>query len=246
MKKFELTTESITNEAGKKLFRIKALIDFGDVKAGELGGYVEKEGNVSQDDNAWVSGDAEVFGNAKVYGDARVYDNAKVYGDARVFGNVWVADNAWVFGDAKVSGRAWVADNAWVSGDAWVYGNARVSGDARVYDNAKVYGDARVYDNAWVFGDALISGNAKVSDNACVFGDADYALVQGFGIKFRCTTFYMGKNEKIMVNCGCFHGDLEEFRKQVKETRSGKIAKEYLMIADLMEYHFVSEDSGDE
>ena len=192
MKKFELTTESITNEAGKKLFRIKALIDFGDVKAGELGGYVEKEGNVSQDDNAWVSGDAEVFGNAKVYGDARVYDNAKVYGDARVFGNVWVADNAWVFGDAKVSGRAWV------------------------------------------------------SGNACVFGDADYALVQGFGIKFRCTTFYMGKNEKIMVNCGCFHGDLEEFRKQVKETRSGKIAKEYLMIADLMEYHFVSEDSGDE
>lgn len=186
MKKFELTTESITNEAGKKLFRIKALIDFGDVKAGELGGYVEKEGNVSQDDNAWVSGDAEVFGNAKVYGDARVYDNAKVYGDARVFGNVWVADNA------------------------------------------------------------LISGNAKVSDNACVFGDADYALVQGFGIKFRCTTFYRGKNKKIMVNCGCFHGDLEEFRKQVKETRSGKIAKEYLMIADLMKYHFASEDSSDE
>ena len=174
MKKFELTTESITNEAGKKLFRIKALIDFGDVKAGELGGYVEKEGNVSQDDNAWVSGDAEVFGNAKVSG------------------------NALVFGDAKVSGRA------------LVFGNARVSGDALISDNA------------------------------------DYALVQGFGIKFRCTTFYRGKNKKIMVNCGCFHGDLEEFRKQVKETRSGKIAKEYLMIADLMEYHFVSEDSSDE
>ena len=216
MKKFELTTESITNEAGKKLFRIKALIDFGDVKAGELGGYVEKEGNVSQDDNAWVSGDAEVFGNAKVYGDARVYDNAKVYGDARVY------DNAKVYGDARVYDNAWVFGDAKVSGRAWVFGNARASGDV------------------------LISGNAKVSDNACVFGDADYALVQGFGIKFRCTTFYMGKNEKIMVNCGCFHGDLEEFRKQVKETRSGKIAKEYLMIADLMEYHFVSEDSGDE
>lgn len=162
MKKFELTTESITNEARKKLFRIKALIDFGDVKAGELGGYVEKEGNVSQDDNACVS------------------------------------------------------DNALISG------------------------------NAWVSGDALISGNTRVSGDARVSGNADYALVQGFGIKFRCTTFYRGKNKKIMVNCGCFHGDLEEFRKQVKETRSGKIAKEYLMIADLMEYHFVSEDSGDE
>ena len=192
MKKFELTTESITNVAGKKLFRIKALIDFEDVKAGELGGYVEKEGNVSQDGNAWVS------------------------------------DNAWVYGDARVCG------NAWVYGNAWVSGNARVSGDARVYDNAWVYGDARVY------------GNARVSGDARVCGNADYTLIQGFGTEFRCTTFYRGKNKKIMVNCGCFHGDLEEFKKQVKETRNGKVAKEYLMIADLMEYHFASEDSDDE
>jgi predicted acyltransferase (DUF342 family) len=198
MKKFELTTEFITNAFGKKLFRIKALVEFGDVKAGELGGYVEKEGNVSQDDNAWVSGDAEVFGNAKVSGNAKVFGNAKVYDNAWVSGDARVYDNAWVFGDARVSGDAWVSDNAWVSGDA------RVS------------------------------------------GDADYALVQGFGTEFRCTTFYRGKNKKIMVNCGCFHGDLEGFRKQVKETRNGKIAKEYLMIADLMEYHFTSEDSSNE
>ena len=222
MKKFELTTEFITNMFGKKLFRIKALVEFGNVKAGELGGYVEKEENVSQADNAWVSGDAEVFGNAKVY------DNAWVSGDARVY------DNAWVSGDARVSG------NAWVSGDARVSGNAWVSGDAWVRGNARVYGDARVSGNAWV------SGNARVSGNAWVYGDADYALVQGFGTEFRCTTFYRGKNKKIMVNCGCFHGDLEGFRKQVKETRNGKIAKEYLMIADLMEYHFTSEDSSNE
>ena len=222
MKKFELTTESITNVAGKKLFRIKALIDFEDVKAGELGGYVEKEGNVSQDGNAWVSGNAEVFGNAEVYGNARVCGDAKVYGDAQVFGN------AEVCGDAKVTGNAWVT------------GNAKVCG------NAEVYGNAKVYNNAWVFGNAEVTGNAKVSGNAQVSGNTGYALAQGFGTKFRCTTFYRGKNKKIMVNCGCFHGDLEEFRKQVKETRSGKIAKEYLMIADLMEYHFTSEDSSNE
>ena len=198
MKKFELTTEFITNAAGKKLFRIKAVVEFGDVKAGELGGYVEKEGNVSQD------GNAEVSSNAEVYGDAQVCGNAKVCGDAQVYGN------AWVFG------------------------------------NALVYGNARVYNNAWVFGDAQVTGNAKVCGDAQVSGNTDYALAQGFGTKFRCTTFYRDKNKKIMVNCGCFHGDLEEFRKQVKETRSGKIAKEYLMIADLMEYHFASEDSGDE
>ena len=228
MKKFELTTEFITNAFGKKLFRIKALVEFGDVKAGELGGYVEKEENVSQDGNAWVSGDARVYGNAWVYGNAKVYDDAWVHGNAKVF------DNAEVSGDAKVYGNAWVYGDARVYGDAWACGNAWVRG------NARVYGDARVSGNAWV------SGNARVSGNAWVYGDADYALVQGFGTEFRCTTFYRGKNKKIMVNCGCFHGDLEGFRKQVKETRNGKIAKEYLMIADLMEYHFTSEDSSDE
>ena len=68
MKKFELTSEFVTF-LGKKLFRIKALISFGNVEEGELGGYVEKEENLSNDGNAWVSGDARVYGNARVYGD---------------------------------------------------------------------------------------------------------------------------------------------------------------------------------
>ena len=87
MRKFELTTDT-KMIFGKKLFRIKALIDFGDVKAGEMGGYVEKEGNLSHCGNAWVYGDALVCGDALVYG------NALVYGDARVSGNAWVHGDA--------------------------------------------------------------------------------------------------------------------------------------------------------
>lgn len=69
MKKYELTAEFI-EKWGKKLFRIKALISFESVEVGELGGYVEKEDNLAQTGNAWVSGDAEVYGNARVCGDA--------------------------------------------------------------------------------------------------------------------------------------------------------------------------------
>ena len=123
MKKFELTNEFITNMFGTKLFRIRALVEFGDVEAGELGGYVEKESNLGHDDNAWVYGDAQVSGDALVYGNARVYGNAWVYGNALVCGNALVYDNAWVYGDAQVSG------------DARVCGNARVYGDARVCGN---------------------------------------------------------------------------------------------------------------
>ena len=142
MKKFELTSETKINIFGKKLFRIKALISFADVEAGETGGWVEKEGNVNQ------------------------------------------------------------------SGDAWVYGNAKV------YGNAEVSGDAEVY------------------------GNADYTTIHGFGTQFRTTTFFRCKDKKVRVACGCFFGTIPEFREQVKNTRKGKIAEEYLMIADLMENHF--------
>lgn len=57
MKKFELTTNT-KMFLGKKLFQIKALISFGDVEVGELGGYIEKEENLDYDGNAWVSGNA--------------------------------------------------------------------------------------------------------------------------------------------------------------------------------------------
>lgn len=71
MKKFELTTESKINLFGRTLYRIKACISFttvsGDeIKAGDLGGFVEKESNLSHDEKAWVTGNAEVYGNAEV------------------------------------------------------------------------------------------------------------------------------------------------------------------------------------
>ena len=98
-KKFELTSET-KMFLGKKLYRIRALIDFSTVKKGDLGGFVEKEDNLDHQGDAWVYGNARVSGNARVYGDARVYGNAWVYGDARVSGNAWVYGDARVYGDA--------------------------------------------------------------------------------------------------------------------------------------------------
>ena len=51
MNKYELTTETL-QFAGHILHRIKALKDFRSVKAGELGGWIESEENLSQADNA--------------------------------------------------------------------------------------------------------------------------------------------------------------------------------------------------
>ena len=94
-KKYSITKESKI-VFGIKLFRIKAKISFGSVKKGELGGWIEKEKNLNQNNNAWVFDNALVFGNARVSGSARVSDNAWVSDNAEVSGN------AWVFGELKL------------------------------------------------------------------------------------------------------------------------------------------------
>ena len=135
MKKYDLIRE-------KSLFRIVALKDFSNVKKGDLGGLIEKEGNLDQQGNCWV------YGNARIIGDAFVCDNARVYG------NAFVGDNA------RVYGNAFVYDNARIIGNAFVCANARI------YDNARIIGDAFVGDNA------RVSGNAKVSKEVIVLGNA--------------------------------------------------------------------------
>lgn len=66
IKKFELDLSSKITVFGIELFRVKASISFGNVKEGELGGYIAKEGNLSHSGNAWVYGDAMVSGDAEV------------------------------------------------------------------------------------------------------------------------------------------------------------------------------------
>ena len=124
MKKFELLATDTKEIFGRKLFRIRALRDFGDVKAGELGGYVEKEENLSHDGNAWVYNDANIYGNAEIYGDAEISGNAEIYGNAKISGDAKICGDAVICGNAKIDG------NAKISGDAAIYGDAVICGKA--------------------------------------------------------------------------------------------------------------------
>lgn len=86
-KYFKLREDLSLTFWGRKLFRIEATKDLKkhNVKAGDIGGYIEKEENLSG--NAWVCGNAKVYGNAEVWGNAGVYGDAKVWGDAEVCGD---------------------------------------------------------------------------------------------------------------------------------------------------------------
>lgn len=180
-RKYILTNE-IMDFFGRKLYRIKAVKDFGDVKAGDLGGWLESENNLNHSGCCWVYNEAKVYGNAQVYCDAKIYDSAEIFGNAKVYCNAKVRNNAIIFGNAVIFGYA------------EIFGNAEVW-DTFVRDNATVYGNAKVYGNAHICGDAKIEF------------DKDYAVFKNTWSSGRYFTWTRSNNK---WEVGCFYGTGEE------------------------------------
>ena len=146
-KKYKLTEESI-NYCSKTLYRIEALKDFGNIKKGDKGGFVESENNLSQGGNCWIYNNAIVFGNAIVCNNAKVCNNAQLFDNAYVCDNALVADVARVFGNASVYDNARIVDNAQVFGDARVCGYTKICDSAEIKNNT----DYIVFKNWWSSG----------------------------------------------------------------------------------------------
>jgi len=98
-----------------------------------IGGWIEKEDNLSFDGHCWIFSEAKVADNARVEGNAQVFGRAQIYDDARVY------ENSNVYGDAKIY------ENAQVYGEAEIYGNAKVFGFTSVLDEARICGTASVF-----------------------------------------------------------------------------------------------------
>ena len=192
--KYKLTEESIVF-LGRTLYRIEALKDFSIVKKGDKGGYIEKEDNLSQEEDCWISDNAKVFDRAVVYGNAKVFDNAYVCGNAKVYCK------------AEVCGNAKVYDNAIVYGKALVCGNAKVFGKAEVCGNAVVCDKVRVFDDAFVYDNAIVCGNAQVCGCAEIKNNSDYIIFKNWWSSGRHFTWTRNNN---MWKVGCFYGTGKE------------------------------------
>ena len=161
-RKYEIRPATRIEAAGAPLFRIRALRDFSNVKAGDFGGFVASERNLSQFGDCWIADEACVSGDAVVSG------------DARVFGCARVCDSALVGDKALVLGNALVCENARVFKRAVVFDNAIVGGHAQVRDHALVFGNAKLSGFVRVLGEGQVSGNTNLSGGIVV----DSALKQ--------------------------------------------------------------------
>ena len=224
MKKYRLTHETRVLRCAT-YYRIEALKDFGDVKSGDKGGFVQSEQNLSHQGNAWIYGDALVSDNARVYDDARIYNKARVRGNAKVFDQ------------AVVDGMAEIYENAQVYAQSVIYGEAEVSGDAVVCGNAEVYDSAWVYDNAIVGGNAEICcgarifGRAEIVGNALIESDRDFIVFKNWWDSGRYFTWTRSNN---MWMIGCFYGTGEQLTKEAY-AQGEETGKEYERVVRYVE-----------
>ena len=162
-KKYKLIDETI-NVDGRTLYRIEALKDFGNVKKGEKGGFVEDENNLYQGGDCWIGGNAKVYDNATVYGNARVDDYAIVRNNAQVYGKARICRDAIITSDSDYiifknwwsSGRffTWTrSNNMWKVGCFYgtgeqlinkAYGDSELSG--REYERVVKYVESIIKD----------------------------------------------------------------------------------------------------
>jgi UDP-3-O-[3-hydroxymyristoyl] glucosamine N-acyltransferase len=227
--------------------RIRALRDFADIKAGDIGGFVESEANLDHSGDAWIGNSARVYEEARVSGNARIRGFTKIYNWAHIFGNAQVDDYVNVSGRVRISGnaqlygRASVYDDVQIDGCAKIHGNAsirnrvrisdnaEVSGEANVHNNVQICGNARIRDWACITEDAKVSGgtigdNAHVAKSALIQSQDDILVISKSMGKYYCATVYRTKDMGIRAEWGSSGGynvSLEGFLEMLKEEHEG-------------------------
>ena len=111
-KKYELSKIITKLPSGEILHRVRALRDIREgVKKGDLGGWVQTEMNLSQNNTCWIYGEAKCYNHGKVALRSILYDHAVVY------------DQALLTDEAKVGGTTIMRGITQIGEDAWLYGS---------------------------------------------------------------------------------------------------------------------------
>lgn len=144
--KYEIT--DIAHEQYPFLHRIRALRDIGvEVKAGDLGGFVESESNLSFEpgDDAWIFDNAIACMNAYVSHEARLSGHARAEDDSYIRGAVLCAFSR-ISGTSMILASPDTHSIPILSGHCAVYGkvsgNVRLTGEALVISSEDIHNDS--------------------------------------------------------------------------------------------------------
>lgn len=162
--KYEIT--DIAHEKYPFLHRIRALRDIGsEVKAGDLGGFVECESNLSFEtgDDAWI------FDNAIAAGEGCVDKGSVLRERAVVCGCAYASHGTEMFGDSRAEDDAYIRGSrlsrcARVSGNGMVLQSPTTKASPILTGNCAVYGK--------VIGDVMLAGSVVVISDETISNDS--------------------------------------------------------------------------
>lgn len=133
--KYEIT-DICKQTAFGEVFRIRALKDFSDVKAGDLGGWIAKTAQLSQYDDCWLYDDATMHNNARMYDNAVMHHNTRMYNNAEMRNNARMYNNTEMRNNAVMYDKTEMYDNAQLIKSGVLFGRSQLRGDAIVSNTA--------------------------------------------------------------------------------------------------------------
>jgi len=158
-----------------KLYRIIALKDFeskgGLVREGEIGGFIQSEKNLSQNDSSWVAQMARVMDNVELK-DSYVTNDAILFQNAKI-------ENSFLSGKVRVWGDAKIVDSI-LTENVDVYDQSVIIG-SKMKNGAVACGKSQLVNSEMRDG-SRISQNAKVTDSKLF----EQSEVKGTGIVENC------------------------------------------------------------
>lgn len=199
MDKYRLSEQprrvEITVNGQHYILRMRQIIatrNFANVHAGDVGGWVDSMGNLSQQDDCWiydqnslVFNGASVTGNARIIGPCQISDNARV-SDQTCIEASEIGDNALISQRANVH-HSRVFGQCVITGEARVLNNSHIQAtmgmtpcghqQLRIDDRATVSA-SRVVHQAQIFGHAIVN-HGFIEHRAQIF---DNAILEGNGL----------------------------------------------------------------
>lgn len=176
-KRYELTNMKVVNKNYGTMYhltQIRALVDMPthNVKAGDLGGFIEKEENLPMNADSWVSPGATVCGDAILGNSSRAEKAAFITGNAQITGTSVISGRALISGstlifnstiktDVEISGEAIVRDSK-------IGGNTRINKKAFIKNSHIVTTDVLVSGNVHIKGSKIRLADSRIDDNAKV------------------------------------------------------------------------------
>ena len=234
-RKYEMTNITMEFEE-RTLYRIRALKNFRNVKAGDLGGWVSGKHNLSQEGDCWI------------YDEAKCMDNARMYHNSAMYNNAVMCDFSEMHGCSEMHNYSAMLDNSRMYNCSAMYDNSRM------YNDSKMYSNSRMFDNSAMYNNAVMLDNSKMFENSRMYRDSRLKnkenlygklvtkvdrFIEINNIGGRIVTGVL-KDGKILYNIGCQNEITKEvFVDRIYNDDGGiekhPYRKEYLKIIDVIE-----------